>query len=64
MSSVQATASAYGDGDSKNFNSVQTLYGDELPVKEYECIGNYQKRADNWLRKLLIILYKPTFVDL
>ena len=62
-SSVRTTASAYGDGDSKSFNSVQILYGDEMPVKEYECIGHYQKRVDNWLRKLLIIGYKPTFVD-
>ena len=41
----------------------KSLNGDEMPVKEYECIGHYQKRVDNWLRKLLILGYKPTFVD-
>ena len=41
----------YGDGDSKAFNDVQHVYGDEK-VEKQECIGHYQKRVGSRLRKL------------
>ena len=42
----------YGDGDSKSFNAVENIYGDDYPVIKQECIGHYQKRVGNRLRKL------------
>ena len=42
----------YGDGDSKSFNAVENIYGDDYPVIKQECIGHYQKRLGNRLRKL------------
>ena len=41
----------YGDGDSKSFQSVENVYEGAKVVK-YECIGHYQKRVENRLRKL------------
>ena len=41
----------YGEGDSKSFPSVENVYEGAKVVK-YECIGNYQKRVGNRLRKL------------
>ena len=41
----------YGDGDSKTFNDVQHVYGDEK-VEKRECICPYQKRIDSRLCKL------------
>ena len=41
----------YADDDSKAFNDVQHVYGDEN-VKKQECIGHYQKRVGSRLRKL------------
>ena len=42
----------YGDGDCKSFKAVEKVYGDNYPVVKYECIGHYQKRLGNRLRKL------------
>ena len=42
----------YGDGDTKSFNAVENIYGDDSPVIKRECIGHYQKRVGNRLRKL------------
>ena len=42
--------SFYG-GDSKSYTAVQKIYGDDKPVIKYECIGHYQKRVGNRLRK-------------
>ena len=39
----------YGDGDSKAFNDVQHVYGDER-VETQECIGHYQNRVGSRLR--------------
>ena len=44
--------SFYGDGDSKSFSAVEKVYGPAKPVTKYECIGHYQKRVGNRLRKL------------
>ena len=44
--------SFYGDGDSKAFPAVEKIYGPEKPMTKYECIGHYQKRVGNRLRKL------------
>ena len=41
----------YGDGDSKAFANIENIYGNEK-VTKYECIGHYQKRVGNRLRKL------------
>ena len=41
----------YGDGDSKSFEKVEHIYPGET-VRKYECIGHYQKRVGNRLRKL------------
>ena len=41
----------YGDGDSKAFAMVEHIYEDNVVIK-YECIGHYQKRVGNRLRKL------------
>ena len=43
--------SFYGDGDSKSYSAVQKIYGDDKLVIKYECIGHYQKRVGNRLRK-------------
>ena len=43
--------SYYGDGDSKSFASVENIYEGAV-VKKFECIGHYQKRVGNRLRKL------------
>ena len=43
--------SFYGDGDSKAYKEVENVYGEEK-VTKYECIGHYQKRVGNRLRKL------------
>ena len=40
-----------GDGDSKAYKEVENVYGEEK-VTKYECIGHYQKRVGNRLRKL------------
>lgn len=42
----------YGDGDSKAFMLVEFIYGGDKIVIKYECIGHYQKRVGNRLRKL------------
>ena len=42
----------YGDGDSKSFTAVQNIYGSDKPVAKFECIGHFQKRVGNRLRKL------------
>ena len=42
----------FGDGDSKAFTSVENVYGPEKKVIKQECIGHYQKRVGNRLRKL------------
>ena len=41
----------YGNSDSKAFNDVQHVHGDEK-VEKQECIGHYQKRVGSRLRKL------------
>ena len=44
----------YGDGDSRSFSAVENIYGnndDSKKVIKYECIGHYQKRVGNRLRK-------------
>ena len=41
----------YGDGDRKAFANIDNIYGNEK-VSKYECIGHYQKRVGNRLRKL------------
>ena len=41
----------YGDDDSKAFNDVQHVYGDEK-VEKQECIDHYQKHVGSRLRKL------------
>ena len=45
----------YGDDDSRSFSAVENIYGDNDDSKKvikYECIGHYQKRVGNRLRKL------------
>ena len=41
----------YGDGDNKSFQAVENVYEGKQVIK-YECIGHYQKRVGNRLRKL------------
>ena len=41
----------YGDGDSSSFRAVENIYTEEK-VTKYECLGHYQKRVGNHLRKL------------
>ncbi|GFV55576.1 uncharacterized protein TNCV_1820631 [Trichonephila clavipes] len=41
----------YGDGDSKGFDAVKNVYG-ENSVTKFECIGHIQKRVGSRLRKL------------
>ena len=43
--------SYYGDGDIKSYEEVKNVYP-EITVEKYECIGHYQKRVGNRLRKL------------
>ena len=40
-----------GDGDSKSFKFIGNVYGEPKVIKQ-ECIGHYQKRAENRLWKL------------
>ena len=42
----------YGDGDRQSFSAVEKVYGDDKLVSKKECIGHYQKRVGNRLRKL------------
>ena len=42
----------YGDGDSKISSAVEKIYGNDKPVMKKECIGHYQKRVGNRLRKM------------
>ena len=42
----------YGDGDSKSFQTIEYIYGDNHRVNKQECIGYYQKRVGCRLRKL------------
>ena len=48
---VVCITSYYGDGDSKAFQTVENVYEGQK-VQKYECIGHYQKRVANRLRKL------------
>ncbi|GFV73621.1 uncharacterized protein TNCV_1270011 [Trichonephila clavipes] len=41
----------YRDGDSKSFDAVKNVYG-ENSVKKFECIGHIQKRVGSRLRRL------------
>ncbi|GFY36406.1 uncharacterized protein TNCV_3451091 [Trichonephila clavipes] len=41
----------YGDGDSKGFDAVKNVYG-ENSVTKFECIDHIQKRVGSRLRKL------------
>ena len=41
----------YGDDDSKSLDEVKSVYP-EITVEKCECIGHYQKRVGNRLRKL------------
>ena len=45
--------SYYGDGDSKSYDEVKHIYPGTI-VQMFECIGHYQKRVGNRLRKLRI----------
>ena len=40
----------YGDGDSKSYEKVKTLYTDVV-VENIECVGHIQKRVGDRLRK-------------
>ena len=42
-----------GDGDTESFRKVADSkpYGDELDIEKLECIGHYQKRLGNRIRK-------------
>lgn len=45
----------FGDGDSSAFSAVENTYvesGDDVLVKKFECLGNYQKRVGCRLRRL------------
>ena len=42
---------SFGDGDSKAFQTLENVYEGQK-VQKYECIGHYQKRVRNRLRKL------------
>ena len=44
-------ANFYGDGDSKSFKTVETVYPG-INVETFECIGHYHKRVGNRLRKV------------
>ena len=44
--------SFYQDGDSKTYPAVKDIYGPTKPIKEFECVGHYQKRVDSRLRNL------------
>ena len=44
-------ANYYGDGDSKSFQTVRHVFK-TVEVKKIECIGHYQNRVGNRLRKL------------
>ena len=41
----------YGDGDSKGFNTVESIY-EGVKIAKLECIEHYQKRVGDRLRKL------------
>ena len=41
----------FGDGDSKAFNEVQNIYGNNVEVVKKECVGHVQKRVGTALRK-------------
>ena len=41
----------FGDGDSSSFSAVDNMYVDAT-CKKFECLGHYQKRVGNRLRKL------------
>ncbi|GFX43942.1 uncharacterized protein TNCV_4112211 [Trichonephila clavipes] len=41
----------YGEGDSKSFDAVKNVYGENI-VNKFECIAHIQKRVDSRLRKL------------
>ena len=43
----------FGDGDSSSFSAVENVYPDTKVVK-FECLGHYQKRVGNRLRKLRV----------
>ena len=43
--------SYYEDGDSKSYDEVKHIYPGTI-VQKFECIGHYQKRVGNRLRKL------------
>ena len=42
----------YGDGDTKAFSAVESIYGNDVKVVKQECIGHIQKRVGSRLRKL------------
>ena len=41
----------FGDGDSSSFSAIENIYSSAV-CKKYECLGHYQKRVGNRLRKL------------
>ena len=41
----------FGDGDSSSFSAIENIYPSDV-CKKYECLGHYQKRVGNRLRKL------------
>ena len=41
----------FGDGDSSLFSAIENIYPSDV-CKQYECLGHYQKRVGNRLRKL------------
>ena len=41
----------YGDGDSSSFSMAENIY-QRTEIVKYECLGHYQKRVGNQLRKL------------
>lgn len=42
----------YGDGDSKGYETVKNVYGEDNQVVKQECIGHVQKRVGTRLRNL------------
>ena len=40
-----------GDGDSKSYEKVKTLYTDVV-VENFECVGHIQKKVGDRLRKM------------
>ena len=40
-----------GDGDSKSYQTVKNTYP-RIEVEKLECVGHYQKRVGNRLRKM------------